>query len=194
MIVHIMAVPPTHDAITMSTVNVVRVILDADAVGAAEELAEASDACVVTVTWALVGMGATGVLAAAVGEIEAVDEDEVDNDETDELEDTEEETLELETVFVSKLTTLLSPKVSLVEDDKDAGVEGVLEEEGVFLDGVGVLDGLGVDCDGVLDATAGADDVLDTEGGSAPAPLATPGLALPPLLSLLLNVPVSSCG
>jgi len=194
MIVHIMAVPPTHDAITMSTVNVVRVILDADAVGAAEELAEASDACVVTVTWALVGVGATGLLTATMGEVEAVGEDEVNNDEADELEDVEEETLELEAVFVSKLTTLLSAKVSLVEDDKDAGVEDVLDEEGVFLYGLGVLDRLGVDCNGVLDAAAGADDVLDTEGGSAPAPLATPGLALPPLLSLLLNVPVSSCG
>jgi len=194
MIVHIMAVPPTHDAITMSTVNVVRVILDADAVGAAEELAEASDACVVTVTWALVGVGATGLLTATMGEVEAVGEDEVNNDEADELEDVEEETLELEAVFVSKLTTLLSAKVSLVEDDKDAGVEDVLDEEGVFLDGLGVLDRLGVDCNGVLDAAAGADDVLDTEGGSAPAPLATPGSALPPLLSLLPNVPGLSCG
>jgi len=53
MIVQMIAVPPTHAAMTMSTVNVVRVILDAPegvGLGLGELLAEASDACVVMVT------------------------------------------------------------------------------------------------------------------------------------------------
>jgi hypothetical protein len=119
MIVHMMAVPPTHDAMTMSTVNVVRVILDDDEVGTAEELAEASDACVVTVTWALVGVATTGgVLTAATEVRETVDDDELDDDTSDELGGDEEDgALELEAVFVSELTTLLSTGGLLVEDD-----------------------------------------------------------------------------
>jgi hypothetical protein len=119
MIVHMMAVPPTHDAMTMSTVNVVRVILDDDAVGAAEALAEASDACVVTVTWALVGVGVVtteGVVVAAMDVSSAVDEDEL-NSGDDELESVDKGVLELEPVFVSELTTLLRLNGSLAEDD-----------------------------------------------------------------------------
>jgi hypothetical protein len=50
MIVHTMAVPPTQDAIIISIVNVVRVILDDDPEATADVLGEALDACVVMVT------------------------------------------------------------------------------------------------------------------------------------------------
>ena len=119
MIVHMMAVPPTHDAITMSTVKVVRVILDDDEVGAAEALAEALDACVVTVTWALVGVGVVtkeGVVAAAMDVRSAVDEDELDSGDGG-LEGVDKGELELEPVFVDELTTLLRADGSLAEDD-----------------------------------------------------------------------------
>jgi hypothetical protein len=117
MIVHIIAVPPTHAAMIMSMVNVVRVILDADAVGAAEVVGEASDACVVTVTWALVGVNATGgVLTAVIDVGEAIDEDElVDKDV--ELGGVEEVELELESELVIGLRTPLRPRGSLVEDE-----------------------------------------------------------------------------
>jgi hypothetical protein len=192
MIVHMMAVPPTHDAITMSTVKVVRVILDDDAVGAAEALAEASDACVVTVTWALVGVGVVtkGVVAAAMDVRSAVDEDELDSGDGG-LESVDEGELELEPepVFVDELTTLLRPDGPLVEDDEeeDGGAGAELDVVGIFLEDVGVSDGVGADCTDVLDA---ADVVLTSVGGSAPAPTAGPAFLLP----LSSKSPPPSCG
>jgi len=171
MIVHMIAVPPTHAAMTIRTVNVVRVILDDDEVGAAEVLGEASDACVVTVTWALVGVNATrGVLTAVIDVREGVDEGELDDD--DRVLDEEERGIELEPVFVSEPSKPLRPKGSLAEDVGEGEAEGVLEEAGVFLEGVGVLDGVGDKLNEVLVADAEA----VSEGGLAPAPLTAPGL------------------
>jgi len=178
MIVHMMAVPPTHDAMTMSTVNVVRVILDDDAVGAAEALAGALDACVVTVTWAFVGVGVVttgGVVAAAMEVRSAEDADELNNGDG-ELESVDKGELELEPGLAVELTALLGPNGLSVEDDEEgAGAGGELEVIRVFLEDVGVLDGVGDDCTDVLD-TIGV--VVVSVGGSSPAPMAGPAFLL----------------
>jgi len=179
MTVQMMAVPPTHAAMTTSTVNVARVILDADseeeAVG--ELLAEASDACVVTVTWVLDGVPTIGEAVIPVMDgREAVDKDVLgDNDEVV----LEEEVLEVELVWVVELRRVLAPKGSLVEEDDCCEVEaaGVLEEAGAFVEGAGVLDGVGVELAAVLDADDVPVSVAVVVGGSAPAPLAAPALA-----------------
>lgn len=186
MTVHMIATPPTPAAMAMITVNVVRVILDDDATGAAEVLGDASDAWVVTVTWALVGVAITrGVLTAAMDVREEVDEDKLDD-----RDDVLEEGRVLELGFVIELRMPLRPKGSLVEDDDEAEAGGVLEKVGVFFEGAGVLDEVGVDSAGVLDADADEDADADaetvSEGGSAAAPSAGLRLLLPP--------PKSPCG
>ena len=114
-----MAVPPTQAAMTMSTVNVVRVILPDDEVGAAEVLGEASEASVVTVTCALVGVTTTrGVLTAVIDARDVEDEDKLGDNEDDVLEEEDEEReLELKPRLVSGSKMLLRPKGSLAEDD-----------------------------------------------------------------------------
>jgi hypothetical protein len=185
MIVQMMAVPPTQAAMTMSTVNVVRVILDDDPEGEAELLAEASDASVVTVTWALVGVATTGgVLIATMGVREVEDDGKLSNDDDDVLdEEDEEEELKLELMLVSGSRMLLRPKGSLAEDDGIAEAEEVLEEAGVCLEGAGVMDGIGVDSVAVLLDADGMTAV--SVGGSAPSALAALGLLLPPPKSAL---------
>lgn len=175
MMVHKMAIPPTDAAIPIITVTVVRVILDDDPEAVAEVVGEALDACVVTVTWALVGVAAAGesVIAVMDGR-EVLDDDELDDDKDEDV--LEEEVpvlaLELEVVCVSELTRLLVKGV-LVEDDDEAEAAGGLEEAGVFLEEVAVSDEEDVDCVVALVA----DVVPELVGGSAAAPLA--GSALP---------------
>lgn len=178
MIVHMMAVPPTHDAMTISTVNVVRVILEDEPEGMAEVLGVAFDACVVIVTCALVGAATTRGVVATIDGGDMVDEGEFDDNDEDVLEEELELELELELklVCVSGLRMLLRPKGSLVEDD-DEEIRGVLEEAGVFSEGTGVLDGLGVD------VAVG----LVADGASVLAPLTDP--ALPPKMRV-----TSPCG
>jgi hypothetical protein len=176
MIVHKMAIPPTDAAMTMSTVTVVRVILDADPETVAEVVGEALDAWVVTVTWALVGVATTGESGTAVMDgREALDDDELDDDnDEDVLEEEELElALELEAVCVSELRRLLIKGV-LVEDDDEAEAAGVLEVAGVFREEVAISDEEGVDCVVALVA----DGVFELVGGSAPAPLARTGLSV----------------
>lgn len=181
MIVHMIAIPPIDAAMTMSTVNVVRVILDDDPEGVAGLLGEALDACVVTVTWALVGVAITGELVTAVMDgSDALDEGELDDDNDEDVPEEVEMELELElepeAVWVSELRTLLSPVGPAVEDDDEAVAAGVLEVAGVFLEGAEVSDEAAVDCVVVLVA----DVVSVLVGGSAPAPLAGPALPLLP--------------
>jgi len=186
MIVQMMAVPPTQAAMTMSTVSVVRVILEDDPEGEAEVLAEASDASVVTVTWALVGVTITGgVLTAITGVREVEDDGKLSSDEDDVLDEEDEEDgedgereLELELMLVSGSKMLLRPKGSLAEDD-GIEAEGVLEEDGVCLEGAGVMDGFGVDSAAVL---LDADEMTTVSVGGS-APLAALGSLLPPPLN-----------
>jgi len=173
MIVHMIAIPPTLAAMTMSIVNVVRVILDDDPEATAEVLGAALDAFVVIVTWTLVGVAAAGeVVTAVMGGREAVVEVELEDDE-DELEVVE---LELELVCVSGPKMLLRPKGSEVEEDEEDEEEEEEEEEdgtelkevGVFWVGLRVLDMLGVDVVALLVEEGLVVLVLD--GGLAPAP------------------------
>jgi len=122
---------------------------------------------------------------------EAVDKDELDDNAEDVL---EEEALELEPVWVIELRTLVTLKGALVEEDDCCCCEveavGVLEVAGVFLDGAGVLDGVGVEFAVVLDADGVPVSVPVAVGGSAAAPLAAPALPLSPSKS----PPTPPCG
>jgi len=183
MIVHKMAIPPTDAAMTMSTIKVVRVILDDDPEAVAGVVGEALDACVVTVTWALVGVATTGEsVTAVIDGRDVLDKDELDDDNDEDVLEKEELelALELEVVCVTKLGRLLGKGV-LVEDDDEAEAEaaGALEVAGVFLEEVAASDEEVVDC---VVAPA-ADAVLELVGGSAPAPLAGSALPLPPVKS-----------
>jgi hypothetical protein len=178
MIVHRMAIPPTDAAMTTSTSTVARVILDDDPEVAAAAVGEALDAaCVVTVTWALVGVATTGDSGAAVVDGRGgLDEGKLgdDNDE-DVLEEEELElTLELEAACVELGRSL--GKGVLVEDDDEVEVAGVLEVAGVFFEEVAVSDEEVVDCVVELDADAVLDEL---DGGSAATPLAGLLLSLP---------------
>jgi hypothetical protein len=119
MIVHRMAIPPTDAAMTTSTSTVARVILDDDPEVAAAAVGEALDAaCVVTVTWALVGVATTGDSGTAVVDGRGgLDEGKLgDDDDEDALEEEELElTLELEAACVELGRSL--GKGVLVEDD-----------------------------------------------------------------------------
>jgi len=163
MIVQMIAVPPTTDAITMSTVNVVRLILDDDDEAAAVDEADASDASVVTVTLG-VDMGTIAVvgrvvLGAAVVRGATETEEDVDDDAgADELEDE----LLLELVDVKELTMLLKR----LEVDDDDVVE--VEEEEVVLETAGLLEELEVE---LVDVTLALAPLELPVGGLFPAPL-----------------------
>lgn len=119
MIVQMMAVPPTQEAMTISTVNVVRVTLPADA-GAAEALADDSAAAVVTVTLALddaaASVGVDEVAAKVVGAavVTGVDEE----DEEDVVAE-EELLVVVEAVFVIELRMPVMLKGSFEDDEED---------------------------------------------------------------------------
>jgi hypothetical protein len=136
MIVQIIAVPPTQAAMTISTVNVVRVILAADEVGADEVVADAADAGVVIVTLAIdealltgeeAGM-TTGVWEVGREETLAAGVDDGDDD-NERTEDTvaETEVLVAVAVFVRELTMPLLFNGSLAEADDEEAAEAVLE-------------------------------------------------------------------
>jgi hypothetical protein len=162
MIVQMMATPPTLAAITMSTVNVVRVILEALLVATAEVVAEAAAAAVVMVTCELEGSITALVSGAAevVGRATLVvfgriDEDEVEESEAEEVVVVRATVLEVVAVFVSELMMLLKPKGSVTE----------VEELVVTADLTGVAAGLVV---------AEPADVPDPEGLTVGGPPATP--------------------
>jgi len=135
MIVQIIAVPPTQAAMTISTVNVVRVILAADEVGADEVVADAADAGVVIVTLAIdealltgeeAGM-TTGVWEVGREETLAAGVDDGDDD-NERTEDTvaDAEVLVAVAVFVRELTMPLIFNGSLAEADDEEAAEAVL--------------------------------------------------------------------
>jgi len=145
MIVQMIAVPPTQAAMTMSTVSVVRVILDDDDEGADDAVADASDASVVIVVLAIdIGVVAGEEEATTVGAWEVVtgealeDDDDDEEGEGEEEEDTKDNAPEAEllvgvTGFVRELRITLSRGL-LAEADGEGVAEAAFEGACVLAD------------------------------------------------------------